>query len=143
MQTNLSNPKARQMSNREKVCFTLILLLAVLARVILLDQVPGDINPDEAMSGYNALTLLRSGTDNFGYPYPVYLTSWGSGQNVLQSWLQIPFLLLFGVSNVTARLPMVICSLLSLVCLFALARRYLETRFALFLFFSPPSPPGI
>ena len=135
VQTNLSNPKIRRMSGREKACFVLILLLAVLARITLLDQVPGDINPDEAMSGYNALTLLRNGTDNFGYPYPVYLTSWGSGQNVLQSWLQIPFLLLFGVSNVTARLPMVICSLLSLACLFALARRFLETRFALFLFF--------
>lgn len=127
--------KLQQLSRGEKICFILVLLLAVLARTLLLDQIPGDINPDEAMSGYNALTLLRNGTDNFGYPYPVYLSSWGSGQNVLQSWLQIPFLLLFGVSNVTARLPMVICSLLSLITLFAVARRTMENRFALFLFF--------
>ena len=131
----VTDMKIQRLSRGEKIFFAVTLLLMILSRTILLDQVPGDINPDEAMSGYNALTLLRNGTDNFGYPYPVYLSSWGSGQNVLQSWLQIPFLLLFGVSNVTARLPMVICSVLSLIALFAMARRTLGNRFALFLFF--------
>ena len=89
--------KTLPFSRSEKVCLTVILLLAVLSRTVLLDKVPGGLHQDEAMAGYNALTLLRSGRDSFGNPWPVYFTAWGSGMNVLESLLQIPCLALLGV----------------------------------------------
>ena len=127
--------KTLPFSRSEKVCLTVILLLAVLSRTVLLDKVPGGLHQDEAMAGYNALTLLRSGRDSFGNPWPVYFTAWGSGMNVLESLLQIPCLALLGVNELAVRLPIAIFSLLSLLALFDLVRRCSDNQFALFILF--------
>ena len=127
--------KTQPFSQREIICLIAVLLIAVLSRTVLLDKVPGGLHQDEAMAGYNALTLLRSGRDSFGNPWPVYFTAWGSGMNILESLLQIPFLAVLGASEIAVRLPMAIFSLLSLLALFDLVRRSSDNRFALFVLF--------
>ena len=69
-----------------------LILIGVLVRGWALGAVPGGLNQDEAFAGYEAWSLLTSGVDSWGYPYPCYLVAWGSGMNALESYLAMPFL---------------------------------------------------
>ncbi|MCR5625014.1 MAG: glycosyltransferase family 39 protein [Lachnospiraceae bacterium] len=117
--------------------FGLILIIAVLSRVLLINKIPGDISPDEAFAGYNAFSILKyGGRDSFGYKFPMYLTAWGSGMNVLESYLSIPFIALFGNHNYSIRIIMVICSILSLVCVYGIVKELSgDIKLSLFSFF--------
>ena len=115
------------------ILFWVIFTVLLFVRVWDIGIVPGDINQDEAMAGYNAYTLLHDGKDSFGYSFPMYLTAWGSGMNALESYLCIPFVLLFGLHTWTIRLVPLIISMLSLVTIYKLIRENMEDDiFALF-----------
>ena len=51
---------------------------------------------------------------------PVYLLSWGSGQNALLTYIMIPFVKLFGLNIWTTRLPMAIISSVSVIVFYKL-----------------------
>lgn len=109
-----------------------------LVRLLLIGQLPGGINQDEAFAGYEAYSLLRSGTDSFGYSFPVYLTAWGSGMNALNSYLMIPFMAIFGAKTWVVRLPQALVGCASLWVFALLLRRVFGERTAFWgtLFFS-------
>ena len=86
-----------------------IMLVGVVARVVWL-QYPYGINVDEAANGYDSWCLAHYGVDQYLYPYPVYLKSWGSGQTALYAYLAAPFIKLCGLSAHVHRLPMAIIS---------------------------------
>ena len=115
--------------------FWVFFLIGIFARVYEFGAVPGDINQDEAFAGYNAYTLWESGKDSFGYPFPVYLTTWGSGMNALESYLAIPFVAIFGLSVRSIRMPMLLTAILSLLVLYKLFRRTTDERTALSVLF--------
>lgn len=100
-----------------------IALAAVLVRVWRFGEVPGGFNQDGAMAAVDAKALADYGTDRLGMRLPVHLTAWGYGQmSSLLSYLMVPFIKLFGLSPVTARLPLLLVSLAGLWCLYLLAR---------------------
>lgn len=103
--------------------FWLLLLLGIFLRCLLFGVVPGGINMDEAFAGYEAYSLLNYGTDSAGYHFPVYLVTWGSGMNALESYLMMPFIALFGLNSVTVRLPQLIVGILSLPVIYKLVSR--------------------
>lgn len=90
---------------REHKYVIAIFLLGSLLRLIGLDVLPAGLNQDEASAGYDAYAILTHGMDRNGYPYPVHLIAWGSGQNALYSYLAIPFIALFDLSVFSFRLP--------------------------------------
>lgn len=94
-------------------------------------DVPGDINQDEAFAGYNAFTLLHHGSDSYGYRMPVYLTTWGSGMNALESYLMIPFVALLGLKVWVIRLPMLLVGILSLIAIYKLILHFSNEKLAL------------
>lgn len=100
-----------------------LLLLAVTVRLVALTQLPADLNQDEASSGYEAWALLNYGIDRCGNPWPVLFVSWGSGQNVLYSVLDMPFILLFGLNLFSLRLPAALLGVVAVVVFWRLARR--------------------
>ncbi|MBR1497716.1 MAG: glycosyltransferase family 39 protein [Oscillospiraceae bacterium] len=108
---------------REKLLASALLLLGCALRLAWLGALPYGLNQDEASAGYEALALLRSGMDRNGNAWPVLFVSWGSGQNVLMSYLAMPFVALFGLSEVTVRLPNAIAGCLSLPVFWLLARK--------------------
>lgn len=65
-------------------------LIGILARLILIGQVPYGLNQDEASAGYEAWSILNYGIDRHGISYPVHLIAWGSGQNIAYSWFCMP-----------------------------------------------------
>lgn len=113
----------------------LILCIGILVRVIGLGAQPAGVDQDEAMAAYQAYTTLTEGIDLNGYHNPVYFEAWGNGQSVLLSYLMIPFIALFGLSDLTIRLPQAILGVLSLPVFYLLLKRIFDEKTAIIGFF--------
>lgn len=83
-----------------------IVLLGFIARIWALYTLPPGLNQDEASIGYEAFSILHFGVDRNGLAYPVFLISWGSGQNALYAYMIMPFISALGLSPFSVRLPM-------------------------------------
>lgn len=116
---------------REQLLFAAILLLAVFERVWGFGAIPAGLNQDEAYAGYNAWSLLHEGIDSCGDAFPVYFEAWGSGMNVLNSYLMIPFIALFGLKVWVIRLPQLIIGLLTIPTVYGIVRILWNKRAAL------------
>lgn len=121
--------------NYEIIIFAIIMLAGVFVRVWRFGSIPGGINQDEAFAGYEAYSILHYGKDSFGYSMPVYLTAWGSGMNVLNSYLMIPFIAVFGLKSWVIRMPQLIVAVLSLWVCYLLMKRLFDSKMALIAMF--------
>ena len=126
----------RQISNsfhNPKRLLLLILLAGWFLRLFYIGNIPGNcaLYVDEAFSGYEAWSMLTTGRDIHGYSMPVYLVAWGSGQSVLQAYLIMPFMALFGPTSMAVRLPQAIVGCLSLAAFYLLAKEIRNQEFAL------------
>ena len=118
-------------SDRALVLWALILLFT-LVRLYRFGCVPGGFNQDGAMAAVDALALADHGTDRFGMRLPAHFTAWGYGQmSVLLSYCMVPFFKLFGMSALTARLPLLLWSFAGMGAAYAFLRRLLGRRAAL------------
>ena len=106
----------------ERKIAVVLLLLAAAVRLIALTHLPADLNQDEASTGYEAWALLNYGVDRCGNRWPVLLMSWGSGQNVLYSLLDIPFIAVLGLNMLSLRLPAALIGIAAVVMFWRLAR---------------------
>ena len=106
----------------------LLILLGVAARAALLTAVPAGVHQDEAFAAYEAYCLSADGMDSWGYRFPVYLTTWGSGMSVLLSLAAVPFVRVLGLNLLAVRLPMLILSCLTLPALYGCVRRLYGER---------------
>ncbi len=99
----------------------MVLLIGAAVRLWKFGLIPGGFNQDGAMGAVDALALADHGTDRFGMWLPVHFTAWGFGQmSVLLSYLSVPFISLFGLNRFTARIAILIVSLLALWVLYML-----------------------
>ena len=108
--------------NRRRDGVLSLILLGILIRAYGIGSIPAGLNQDEAFAGYEAFSLLNYGVDSAGYRNPCYFVSWGSGMNVLESYLAIPFMKLFGPSVITLRLPQLLLSCISLFVFYLLLK---------------------
>lgn len=100
-----------------------VFFIALFVRVFKFGAMPGGFNQDGAMAAVDAKALADYGTDRYGMFMPVHLTAWGYGQmSSLLSYLMVPFIKLFSLTSVTARLPLLIVSMAGLVCLYLFIR---------------------
>ncbi|MFD5409576.1 ArnT family glycosyltransferase [Streptomyces nojiriensis] len=80
-------------------------------------DLPGGLNQDEASAGYESFALLTDG--------------WGSGQNVLLSYLSMPFIALFGLTTFSIRLVPVLLGIGAIPLLYFALRRFVNLPTAL------------
>lgn len=107
----------------EWIFFGIVLLVAFTIRIWDFGILPYGMNQDGAMGAVDAKALADHGTDRLGMYMPVHFTAWGYGQmSVLLSYLSIPFIKLFGLNPVTARLPVLIISMLAIAVLYLLIK---------------------
>ncbi len=116
---------------KETIILVLILTAGVLVRVLNFGFMPAGINQDEAFAGYEAFSMLNYGTDSWGYKNPVYFVSWGSGMNVLSSYLMIPFIKLFGNTAFAARMPQLIAGVIAIWVFYLILKEGIGKRCAL------------
>ena len=127
--------KAKTELRREWLAAGLLLALGFALRLVALRALPFGLNQDEASAGYETFALLTAGMDRCGQRWPVLFIAWGSGQNVLMSYLALPFVALFGLNEWSIRLPNAISGCLTLFVFWRLARRTGGVRFGLLALF--------
>ncbi len=120
---------------RYEIVLACVFILGAFARTYMFGKVPGGVNQDEALSGYEAYSFLKTGKDIHGYRNPVYLMSWGSGMNVLNSYLLIPFVALFGLEVWVIRLPQLIVGLLTIYVSYLLGKEIKNKQIGLLFAF--------
>lgn len=116
--------------HQELIIVSCLILLGIVARSWDWLHVPYSENQDEISANYEAWSLLTQGTDRWGYKFPIYFLSWGSGQNVLYSYLSIPFVALFGVNLFTTRIVALLLGIATLPLFYFLIKRWFNKEIA-------------
>ncbi len=124
----LSKVPEKLLRRKRLIILFCILALAILLRFYRLGQIPAGVEEDETSAAYDAFSLLTHGTDRWGNPFPIYLPSWGSGQNALLSYLNIPFIKIFGLNALAIRLLPAILGVLSVLVLYKFVQKIFDAR---------------
>ncbi len=98
----------------ERYGILLLFVVGIVVRFVALSSFPGGMNQDEVSAGYDSFALLSGGTDRHGIPWPVVLPAWGPGMNSLASYIQMPFIAIFGLTTFAIRLPFAITGCITL-----------------------------
>jgi hypothetical protein len=100
----------------------LLTLLVLVSFVVLsynLATVPPGIYADEAVTGINAYSILKTGKDEYGKEFPVAFKFFGSFSPPLYVYLSVIPIALAGLNEESVRIVSVICGSLMLIILFA------------------------
>ncbi len=106
--------------------FLLILLLALAAylRFSNLNSLPKAFFTDEAALGYNAWSLLTTGRDEYGEFLPFTLRSFDDYKPAIYSYLSMPFIGLFGLSQASSRALAALAGVVAVGAIYFLLRRF-------------------
>ena len=102
--------------------FVIIIVLAAVLRLYNLDKVPPGVNRDEASIGYTAYSLMHTAKDEYGKFLPISFESFGDWKLPLYIYTTIPFVKIFGLSELAVRLPSAIAGVMSVVAIYYLAK---------------------
>lgn len=94
--------------NFRNILLALIILLALFLRTFQIDSNPPGLTWDEAALGYNAYSILKTGQDEWGQPFPLIFKSFGDYKPGVYIYLAIPFIAVFGLNEFSTRLPSII-----------------------------------
>ncbi len=125
------NSLTKLLINR-KYAIIWVIGIGIILRCIYFPNVPPGINQDEASAAYEAYSLLLTGKDRWGNPFPIYFPGWGSGQNVLYSYLTIPAIAIFGLNIFSARIVSVVFGILTLPLMYVCVKSICNARVALY-----------
>lgn len=100
-----------------------VLLVALFFRTFRVSTNPPAISWDEASIGYNAYTILTTGRDEHGTFMPLdAFAAFGDYKPPLPIYLTVPFVALFGLTELAVRLPSALFGVATVAMLFVLAR---------------------
>lgn len=116
------------MSIKKSWLLLLIIILAFLLRVVKIDSTPPGLTWDEAALGYNAYSILNTGRDEYGSFLPLQLKSFGDYKPAVYAYLIIPFIPVFGLSELAVRIPSVIFGTSTVIVLFLLVGYLFQSR---------------
>ncbi len=109
----------------KKISLALLALvfLFLTTRTVRLSFVPPAVYWDEASIGYNAFSILKTGQDERGEKFPVHFKAFGEYKLPVYIYSVVPFVRLFGLSEISVRLPAILFSLGSLMLIYLLGLR--------------------
>lgn len=105
----------------------LIVLLAAFLRIYRLGDVPVGFHRDEAFLGYNAYSILMTGRDVNGNFLPLHLASFLYSP-AGYSYLAIPFIKLFGLTEFAVRFPSALFGLLTVPITYLLVKKIFDSN---------------
>lgn len=118
----------RHFNNKISFLLLLTIIFAIVVRVFFLAECPPSLYSDEANQGYNAYSILLTGKDEHGVFLPIALRSFGDWKPPLPTYLMIPFIYLFGLNEMSVRLPSVILGIGTIILTFFLVRKLLHSN---------------
>lgn len=90
------------------VFFLLIFALGLFLRIYRVSEIPPGVNRDEASIGYTAYSLLTTGKDEYGKPFPLSFQSFGDWKLPFYIYLTVVSVSLFGLNEFAVRIPSVL-----------------------------------
>src|SRR3989338_4260655 len=93
------------MKLRVSVLLTIVVVLGSFLRLWQLGKNPPGFYSDEALYGYEAYSLLKTGRDQFGNFLPISIAGFGDYRPALYIYSTIPFIAIFGLTEFATRLP--------------------------------------
>lgn len=121
----------------------LLMAAAFFIRFYRVGEYPVALNWDEISHGYNAWSILKTGSDQWGSRLPVFnFRAYGDYPTTLNLYLTIPYIAVFGLNSFSIRLPAVIFGTLFVLFSYLLSRKisrdpHLPYIVALLAAFSP------
>lgn len=118
-----------------------ILFLASFLRFYRLDSYPA-LNADEASIGYDAYSLIKTGMDQHGNPWPIHFQSFNDYKPGLYVYIVLPFVKVLGLNEWAVRIPGAAIGVLTVLVLYLLVKELFKDEFtaiisAAFLGISP------
>lgn len=110
------------MNRLHRLILIFILLIASFLRLYNISNVSPSASLDEASIGWNAYSILKTGTDEYGNKFPLLLRAYDDWRPALYVYLVIPFVKVFGLSILAVRLPSVLLSILTVVATYFLVK---------------------
>lgn len=102
-----------------------IVFLGFVLRFYLLGEIPLSMHRDEAFFGYNAYSLLLTGKDISGEVLPLHLESFFMSP-AGYSYFVIPFLAIFGLSDMAVRFPSALFGTITIPFVYLLTKMLFE-----------------
>lgn len=118
------------MKNKTVYLLFFIALLGIYLRFDRLTVIPPALSHDESAIAYNAYSILKTGKDEYGVSYPLLFRSFDDYKLPGMVYSTVPFVVLFGRSEIAARLPSAIFGALAILVMFGIA--YELTKSTLF-----------
>lgn len=103
----------------KKLILVLILIIAFSLRFYRIWDYPA-LNADEAALGYNAYSLLLTGKDEHGNPWPLHFQSFDDYKPGFYVYLLLPFVKFFGLNELSIRFPNVLFGSLTILFVYLL-----------------------
>jgi len=106
----------------------ILLAFAFLIRVISISDYPPSLNWDEVSHGYNAYSLLKTGTDEWGEPYPQIFRAYGDYKLPVYIYLTIPSVAIFGLTPLAVRLPSILAGVIVVLFTYLLTQKLFDRK---------------
>ncbi|MCJ7804132.1 glycosyltransferase family 39 protein [Patescibacteria group bacterium] len=110
------------MNRKTFIILFLIVALGGLLRFPLLSRFPAGFSADEAVQGYTAFSILKTGEDEWGQFLPLNPRSFGDYKPPLYTYLTVPSVALFGLNEFAVRLPSALLGVLGVLGVFLLVQ---------------------
>lgn len=104
--------------------YILIAIVAIGAflRLWQLGNTPPSLNWDEVSLGYNAWSIMTTGRDEYGEVMPLILRSYDDYKPALYSYILIPFVALWGLSEFAVRFPSALFGIIGILVVYFLTK---------------------
>ena len=110
------------MTKKEIIILILIIFLAAILRLVFLGSIPNGLNQDEALSGYEAYSILETGKDQHGNFLPFNFKAYGDFVPPVFFYLTVPSVAIFGLNEFAVRFVSAFFGILTIYFTFRLAQ---------------------
>ncbi len=112
-----------------KIVLGIIVIFAALLRLWGISTNPPSLSWDEVSIGYNAYTILNYGMDEHGVRMPIgAFAAYGDYKPALPIYVTVPFVALFGLSELAVRLPSVLFGIATVFLIYFLVKELLKNE---------------
>ncbi len=110
------------------ILLSLIILLGFILRSFRLSEIPVGFHIDEAQVGYNAYSLFKTGMDETGRLLPLHLKIWNFERPLAITYLSIPGVALFGLTEFGTRIDTALIGTISIILVFLLTQALFSNK---------------
>lgn len=118
-----------------KIFLILIVILTSFLRLYQLGSYPATLYGDEQAFAWNAYSILKTGQDEYGTPFPLQFRSFDDYKAPIPVYLLVPFIKILGMNAFSIRLPIALAGILSIIICYFLCRKFVSAKASLIMTF--------